>query len=106
VTGTVLLFRDDGDHPLCQIALGNGDRVQLALDGNGLAVSRLGPPGPAVETLFRASAPLVAMICAGLVGPKRQTEASPLRLLAAVVQPIESAEAVRSAFHEAAAGLS
>ncbi len=43
MTGTVLLFRDDGDRPLSQVALSNGDRIQLVLDGNGLAISWLRP---------------------------------------------------------------
>ena len=106
MTGTVLLFRDGDDHPLCQIALGNGDRVQLRLDAGGLVVSQLGPPGPATKVLFRAPSALVAALCAGLVGPKRQLEASPLRILAAVVQPMESADTVSLAFQEAAAALS
>jgi hypothetical protein len=105
MTGTVLLFRDVDDHPLCQVALVNGDRVQLALDAGGLVVSRLGPPGPASEVLYRAPTELVAALCAGLVGPKRQTEASPLRILAVAVQAIESSEGVSAAFREAAASL-
>jgi len=106
MTGTVTIFRDDGDQPLSQIVLGNGDRVQLALDGSGLIVTRLGPPGPVNEILFRAPAELVASICAGLVGPKRQSQASPLRLLTAIVQPIGSAAEVRAAFQEAVVSIS
>ena len=105
MTGTVLLFRDDGDQPLAQILLGNGDRVQLALKSDGLVVTRLGPPGPVVQPLFRASTETVARICAGLVGPKRQSDVSPLRLLTAIVQAIESAQEVRAAFIEAAASI-
>lgn len=100
--GTVLIFRDDNDRPLAQIQLGNGDRVQLVLNGDGLVVTRLGPPGPTVEPLFRVHAESVARICAGLVGPKRQSDVSPLRLLTAIVQSIESAQAVQAAFREAA----
>lgn len=103
MTGTVLIFRDDGDQPLSLIVLSNGDRVQLVLNGYGLSVTRIGPPGQAIEVLFQASSETVAGLCAGLVGPKRQLNASPLRLLTAVVQPIGSADAVRAAFHEAAA---
>jgi hypothetical protein len=105
MTGTVLLFRGGGEHPFCQIALAKGDRVQLALDGSGLLVSKLGPPGSPCEVLFRAQPTIVAAICAGLVGPKRQSDASPLRILAAVVQGIGTAAEVRAAFEAAAADV-
>jgi hypothetical protein len=105
MTGTVLLFRDDGDRPLSQVALSNGDRIQLVLDGNGLAISWLRPSDSATELIFQGPAPLVAALCAGLVGPKRQSSASPLRILTAAVQSLASAHAVRAAFRHATEGL-
>lgn len=105
MVGTILLFRDDGSHPHCQIALDNGDRVQLVLDADGLAITRIAPTSEPKDILFRATPGTVAGICAGLVGPKRQSGASPLQILAATVQRIGSAAAVRSAFVEATAGL-
>lgn len=97
--GTILLFRDEGDRPHCEIALANGDRVALALGIDGLMVTRR------AELLFRASPKTVAAICAALMGPKRETGASPLRILAAAVQRIGSAAEVRAAFETAAAEL-
>ena len=38
--------------------------------------------------------------------PKRQSQASPLRLLTAIVQPIGSAAEVRAAFQEAVVSIS
>jgi hypothetical protein len=98
MVGTILLFRDDSSRPRCEIALDNGDRVQLILDADGLAIARMVPSGGANETIVRAAPEQVARICAGLVGPKERSAASPLRLLAAVVQRIGSAGEVRSAF--------
>jgi hypothetical protein len=100
--GTVLAYRDDGTRPHCEIALGNGDRVQLALDSKGLVIERL---GPRIETLFQASPKVVSQICAGLVGPKGRSDASPLRILAAVIQRLGSAADVRAAFADGAARL-
>jgi hypothetical protein len=100
--GTVLLFRDDGPRPHCEIVLGNGDRIQLVLDAQGLAVDQ---SLPAARTLFRAPPKLVAQICAGLIGPKAQSDATPLRILAAVVQRIGSADDVRAAFADVADSL-
>ncbi len=100
--GTVLVYRDDGTRPHCEIVLGNGDRVQLVLDSKGLAIEQLGPKN---ETLFQAPPKLVSQICAGLVGPKARSEGTPLRILAALVQRIGSAADVRAAFTEAADGL-
>jgi len=102
----VLVFRDDGDSPHCDIALANGDRVRLALDAGGLVVTRLGGAGEAPQLLFSGRPSVVAKICAGLGGPKARTEDSPLRILASAVVRIDSAASVHAAFHEAAASLS
>ncbi len=97
--GTILLLRDEGDRPHCEIALANGERVRLTLGADGLAVTQ------EVKILFRAAPDIVAAICAALVGPKRETDASPLRILTATVQRIGSAAEVRAAFEAAAAVL-
>ena len=103
MTGTILQFRDGVEKPHSEVRLANGDTVRLALDGGGLIVS--GGPPPGAEILFRARPATVAAICAGLVGPKQESEASPLRLLTAIVQAIGSAREVRAAFEDAAASL-
>jgi hypothetical protein len=105
VIGTVLVYRDDDSRPSCEIALGNGDRVQIALDAEGLTITHLAPAAERNEVLFRAPPPVVAQLCAGLVGAKGRSAAPPLRILAATVQRLDSARAVRAAFAEAAAGL-
>jgi hypothetical protein len=105
MVGTVLIYRDDGVHPYCVIALGNGDRVQLSLDADGLVIDRLAFGDTENETVFCAPIGLVSKICAGLVGPKTLTDAPPLRILAATVQRIGSAEDVRAAFTDAMAEL-
>jgi hypothetical protein len=103
--GTVLLFRDEEEAPRSQVALANGDLVQLVLDGKGLTLSRLGPSASETAILFQASAEIVSAICAGLLGPKRVSNASPLQILTAAVQRIGSADGARSAFEAAAAAL-
>ena len=105
MAGTILLFRDDGSRPRCEIALENGDRVRLVLDADGLAITRIAPTSESNDILFHAAPATVAGICAGLVGPKRQSGASPLQILAATVQRIGSAAEVRSAFAEATTRL-
>ena len=60
--GTIIVFRDDGERPHSELVLSGGDRVKLALDGNGLTVTDVGPADPAV--LFQADAETVAHICA------------------------------------------
>lgn len=102
MVGTILLYRDDGNLPHREIALDNGDRIRLALGGDGLVIARLAPSSAPGDVLFRAAPAMASRICAGLVGPKRQSEASPLRVLAAAVQRIGSAADVRSAFTAAA----
>ncbi len=103
--GTILVYRDDSIRPYCEIALGNGDRVHLALDAQGLVIERLAADGRGNETVFRAPSAVVAQICAGLVGSKSQSAAPPLRVLAAAVQRIGSAVAVQAAFTDAVASL-
>jgi len=101
----VLVYRDDGDQPHCDIALANGERIRLALDTNGLVVVRLGLAGAGPELLFSGRPAVVAKICAGLVGPKTRSDATPLRILASAVVRIESAASVRAAFLDASESL-
>lgn len=103
--GTILLFRDEGDRPHCEIALANGDRVSLALDARGLAVTQIVAAAPHARLLFRTTPDRVSSICAGMVGPKREADASPLRILAATVQRISSAAEVKAAFEAAVVRL-
>jgi len=103
MTGTILQFHDGIETPTSEVRLANGDTVRLVLDGGGLVLS--GGPPPRADILFRAKPATVAAICAGLVGPKRDSQASPLRLLTAIVQAIGSAREVRAAFEDAAASL-
>ncbi len=105
MVGTILLYRDDGDRPHCEIALGNGDRIRLLLGRDGLVIVRIAPSAAQDEPLVRIAPAQVAKVCAGLVGPKGRSDASPLRILAAAAQRIGSAAEVRAAFAEAAAAL-
>lgn len=105
MTGTMLVYRDDGVRPHCEIALSGGDRVQLALDAAGLVIERLAGDGRSAELLFKAPPKIVSRLCAGLVGPKERTEAPPLRILAATVQRIGTAADVKAAFKAAVASL-
>jgi hypothetical protein len=99
--GTIIVFRDDGERPHSELVLSGGDRVKLALDGNGLTVTHDGSADPAV--LFQADPETVAQICAGLMSSSNSPKASPLRILVSAVVQLESASEVRAAFESAAA---
>ena len=99
--GTIIVFRDDGERPQAELVLSVGDRVKLALDGNGLTVTHAGPADPAV--LFQAGPETVAHICAGLVSSPDSPKVSPLRILVSAVVQLESVSEVRAAFEHAAA---
>jgi hypothetical protein len=96
MAGTVLLMRDDAKHPRAEIAFGNGDRVLVSLDGNGLAVRHSGSG----ETIFEATPDLVARFCAGLIA-RDVSNLTPLRVLTAAVIQLESAEQVGRMFRGA-----
>jgi hypothetical protein len=100
--GTIIAFRDDGDRPHADVALRNGDRVRVVLDGGGMTVMQIsGSADPKI--LFEAGPEIVAHICAGLVASPRTLEATPLRILASAIVQLGSANEVRAAFGSAAA---
>jgi hypothetical protein len=100
--GTIIVFRDDGEHPRSELVLSGGDRVQLALDGEGLTVTHVDAPhDPTI--LFQADSEAVAHICAGLVSPSNTLKATPLRILVSAIVQLGSASEVRAAFKHAAA---
>ncbi len=89
----VICFEEHAKRPRAEIVLGNGEHVELALNRNGVTISRVDG-----QLLFEASAELVARICASLV--PSTAEVTPLAILAAVVVQIHSADAVDRAFRE------
>lgn len=100
--GTITAFRDDGDRPNADIALRNGDRVRVALDGDGMTIAQIvGSADPKI--LFKARPKIVAHICAGLVASPRKLDATPLRILTSAIIQLGSADEVRAAFEAAAA---
>jgi hypothetical protein len=98
--GTILAYRNDG---FCEIALDNGERIQMHFNKNGLLIERHGPAGQPADLVFEGDAALASAICVGLADKNAQV--SPLNLLAAVVQQLPSAAAVRTAFAAAAQSL-
>ena len=102
--GTVLTFRGDGRQPRAEIALGNGDRVAVEIDGGGLTIKQIG--GGDSGILFQADRDLVGHICAGLVESGNRLDATPLTIVVAAVLQIHSAEQVRAAFNAAATQIS
>ena len=99
--GTILTFRDDGDRPQADVALRNGDRVRIVLDGGGMAVTQLTGSANS-EILFETGPKIVAHICAGLVASPRTLEATPLRILTSAIVQLGSASEVRAVFESAA----
>jgi hypothetical protein len=96
--GAVISLRDDGKRPKAEIMLANGDRVELALDRDGLTISHADGP-----LLFFGSPDFVARICAGLVSSTAGV--TPLKVLAGLVVQLGSADQVRNVFSEAAEAL-
>jgi hypothetical protein len=102
---TVLTYRNDGDRPFCEIALDDGDRVQLQLDKAGLVIERQALGDRPREVLFKGDAGLVSDMCAALLGPVSAKKTTPLEVLTSVVVQLRSAADVRSAFRDAAKAL-
>ena len=104
-TGTVVSYAEDQGHPRAEIALPNRDHVQLTLDRDGLAITRLAGSGHLSEVLFQADVNVASRICAGLYSVETTPKPAPLRILVAAVVQLGSAEDVRKAFREAAVAL-
>jgi hypothetical protein len=102
-TGTVIYYSDDTEHPRAEVALRNGDHVQLTLDRDGLAIKQSTDSTQPSQVLFRANPNLTSRICAGLFSLETTPTPTPLRILVAAVVQLGSAEEVGTAFQEAAA---
>jgi hypothetical protein len=100
--GTVIHYSDVADHPHAEVALRNGDHVQITLDRAGLTIKQ--PTGlmQPSKVLFRANPNLTSRICAGLFGLETTPSPTPLRILVAALVQLGSAEEVGNAFQEAA----
>jgi hypothetical protein len=103
--GTIVSYAEDQGRPRAEVALPNSDRILLTLDHDGLAITWLAQPGRPAELLFQADANVVSRICAGLYSLETTPKPTPLRILAAAVVQLGSAEDVRKAFREAAVAL-
>ncbi len=95
--GTVLVYRQDG---FCEIALDDGDKVQLHLNKNGLVIARQQPSGHPPEVLFKGDVETLTAMCVALMD-QTGSKASPLDLMVAVVTQLPSANQVKAAFHAA-----
>jgi len=100
--GTVLTFRNDGERPFCEIALDDGERIQMQLDKNGLVIERQAVGTKPAEVLFKGDADLVTDMCMAFTGDKPTSRKSALEILTAVVTQIPSGPKVRDAFKAAA----
>jgi hypothetical protein len=103
--GTILVYRNDGDQPYAEVALDNGDTVQLRLNRGGAAIERQAPAGGQAELLFQAKPEVVSDLCLLLMGGKMSPKAQPLDLLASIIMQMRSAEDVRAAFKQAVTAL-
>lgn len=100
--GTVLTYRNNGERPFCEVALDNGDRVQLQLDKAGVLIERQALEGRPTEILFKGDPDLVTSMCVALLGKTPASNTTPLDLLISIVTQIPSANEVREAFRAAA----
>ena len=103
--GTVLVYRNDGERPTCEVALDDGDRVQVLLDRGGVVITRQALGARPEEILFTADPDATAAMCAALLGPVSAAHTTPLDILVAAVIQIPTARQVRAAFDAAAKNL-
>ena len=103
--GTVLTYQNDEDRRFCEIALADGDRVQLHLGKNGLVIERMQAREKPPVMLFEGDPDTVTSMCVALLGHQSATDKSALDILVSVVSQLPSAMHVRDAFHTAAAAL-
>jgi hypothetical protein len=102
---TIIAFRDGNDSPSAELMLRNGERIRLVLDGGGLTLTLIRTAN-SPEVLFRSTPDVLSRLCAGLVASPNRIKATPLRILAAAIAQLGSAEDVRTAFERCAAELS
>ncbi len=100
--GTVLTYRNNGERPFCEVALDNGDRVQLHLDKAGVMIERQALEGRPAEILFKGDPDLVTGMCVAFLGRTPTDNTTPLDLLISIVTQIPSAKEVREACRAAA----
>ena len=100
--GTVLVYRNDGERPTCEVALDDGDRVQLKIDKTGLLIERQAVGAAPAEVLFKGDAEAVTDMCMALLGSTPASRKTALELLASVVTQLPTAAHVREAFNAAA----
>lgn len=103
--GTILVYRNDGEKPFCEIALDDGAHVQLRLDAAGLVIERQALDRRPAEILFQSDADTVTDMCRALMGPAPATRQTALEVLSSVVTQLPSADSVRDAFKAAAQAL-
>lgn len=94
---TVSAFDDGLPTPHAEVTFGNGEKVSLLLERGGLTISNIASG----TTLYRANPETVAGLCAALANGPAPFEASPLKLLVAIVAQMQSAADVHNAFQAA-----
>jgi hypothetical protein len=99
---TVLVWRNDGSAPFCEMLLDRGERIAVSLTAAGATIERLPDSHGPREMLVRASPDDIAWICATL-GVGRPDEV--LDVIVGIVERLGSAEQVREAFAAALAAM-
>ncbi len=103
--GTILTYRNDGERPFCEIALDDGDHVQVQLDRRGFVIERPALEHRAAEVLFKGDVELVSDLCAAMLGPGALSKTTPLDVLVSIVKQMPTAVDVRAAFGAAAKSI-
>ena len=103
--GTVLVYRNTGHEPYCEVALDNGDTVLVRLDERGATIERQAKNAGPSERLFQASPDVVTDLCLLLIGNAAAPKSTPLDLLVSIVSQMRSADDVRVAFKQASAAI-
>jgi hypothetical protein len=95
---TLLRYHSSGRQPFCEVALENGDRVQIKLEADGVSIKREARGDAPEEMLFLGSVDLATDICMALLEGRRVSETTVLDTFVAVVSQFRSADDIKDAF--------
>lgn len=99
---TVSAFHDGLPTPNAEVTFDNGERVSLMLERGGLIIKDVASS----KILYRTDSGTVAKLCAALANTQAPLEATPLKLLVAIVAQMHAAADVGKAFKAADAAVS
>ncbi len=101
---TLMRYRSYGGQPYCEVAFENGDHVTITVEAGGVTIRRLARRDKTEEILFIGPVHVVTDMCMALLDGRPASDTTVLDVFLSVVSQFRSAEDIRAAFAEAAAG--